>query len=124
MTELDTQKWCHDLRYCSQNDGQICGQLMLMPIFCSAGAKRGLSACPDQSLNDVCSASANGETMYSSAVRSPVAITRSASYDLQPGFFRCGRRQIKPRQIMILKLAQLKMRTNANNRLQIVNYGR
>jgi hypothetical protein len=79
---------------------------------------------PDQSLHDVCSASANGETMYSSAVRSPVATTRSASYDLQPGFFRCGRRKIKPRQIMILKLAQLKMRMKANKRLQIVNYGR
>jgi hypothetical protein len=39
-------------------------------------------------------------------------------YDLQPGFVHSigSRRQIKPRQIMILKLAQLKMHTKANNR--------
>jgi hypothetical protein len=38
--------------------------------------------------------------------------------DLQPGLVHSigGRRQIKPRQIMILKLAQLKMHTKANNR--------
>jgi hypothetical protein len=39
-------------------------------------------------------------------------------YDLQPGFVHSigSRRQIKPRQIMILKLAQIKMHTKANNR--------
>ena len=39
-------------------------------------------------------------------------------YDLQPGFVHSigSRRQIKPRQVMILKRAQLKMHTKANNR--------
>lgn len=64
---------------------------------------RRMTAWLDQSLNEPCSASANGETMYSRAVRSPVAITTSTcipatSFSRERSSIVASDRLIRPRK--------------------------